>query len=73
VDIVERYQNEPWDWGHLSCNPNITMDIIERYPNKPWDWFELSRNPNITMDIVERYPNRMLYQVIIQCNKNHII
>ena len=24
MEIVEKYQNKPWDWNGLSCNQNIT-------------------------------------------------
>ena len=34
MDIIDKYPDKPWNWGGISCNPNITMEIIEKYINK---------------------------------------
>ena len=44
MEIIEKYPNKPWNWWHISQNPNITMEFIEKYPNKPWDFGLLSQN-----------------------------
>ena len=56
--MIENHLDKPWNWGYLSCNPNITMYIIEKYPDKPWNWGWISNNPNITMDIIEKYSDK---------------
>ena len=39
------HPDELWDWGSLSCNPNINID-------KLWVWRDVSRNPNLKMSFV---------------------
>lgn len=52
--IIKDNSDKPWDWYHLSQNPNITWDIVEANLDKPWDLIglSLSQNPNITCDII---------------------
>ena len=40
MDIIEKLPDKPWDWEHISNNPNITMEIIEY----KIDFSELSQN-----------------------------
>jgi len=43
----------PWDWLHVSRNPNISWDIIKNNPTKRWFWSNISKNPSITLDIIQ--------------------
>ena len=50
--LIKLHPDEPWDWGYISRNPNITIDFIEANPHKPWNWGCISGNPNLTMEFI---------------------
>jgi hypothetical protein len=56
--LISENINKPWNWKHLSSNPNITLELVLQNPNKNWDWYELSKNQNITYDIVLQNPDK---------------
>ena len=71
MEIINKYQNKPWDWDIISGNPNITMEIIENNPDKPWNWgfYGISDNPNITMDFIEKHIDKNLdWEKIARCS-----
>ena len=70
MEIIQKYQNKPWDWERISENPNITMEIIEKYPINPWSWYGILRNRNITMEIIEKYLNKPWSWYLISENPN---
>ena len=55
---MEYNPDKDWDWGAISCNPNITMEIIEKYPDKNWVWRAISFNRNLTTEIINKYPDK---------------
>ena len=57
--LLEKYPEKPWNWIHISQNPNITMEFIEKHPEKPWNWMCVFCNPNITMDIIEKHIDKI--------------
>jgi hypothetical protein len=69
-DIVINNPDKPWNWWHLSNNPNITFDIVNSHPDKPWDWCGLSINPNITWDVVEANPDKPWNWLGLSMNPN---
>ena len=56
-EIVQANPDVSWNYGLLSCNPNITWEIVQANPDKPWNYGYSSRNPNITWEIVQDYPD----------------
>ena len=67
--LLELFPNKPWDYYHLSRNPNITWNIVKANPNKPWDYKWLSKNPNITWDIVKANPDKRWNYFWLSMNK----
>jgi hypothetical protein len=56
IKLLELYPDKPWNYYHLSYNPNITWEIVQKFPDKPWDYDYLSENPNITWEIIQANP-----------------
>ena len=68
--FIEDNLENPWNWGCLSMNPNITFDIVLAHPDKSWDWDSLSRHPNITFDIVIAHPDKPWNWYWLSSNSN---
>ena len=37
LKLIQHFPDEPWDWGELSKNSNITMKDVDAHPDKPWE------------------------------------
>ena len=29
LDIIQKHKDKPWDWGHVSYNPNLTINLLK--------------------------------------------
>ena len=38
IKLLKSFPDKPWDYGGLSCNPNITFDFVLANFDKPWYW-----------------------------------
>jgi hypothetical protein len=47
---VEAHIDKPWNWEHLSKNPNITLMDITSTPNHPWYIQYVLSNPTVTLN-----------------------
>lgn len=59
--VIEEYEDKPWNWNMLSDNPNITHTLVEKHIRKNWDWYELSKNPNISLEFIFRHKPKIMY------------
>ena len=58
IELIDKYEEDEWDWKEISKNKNINVEIIGENPNMPWDWIELSwHNPNISMESINKFPD----------------
>jgi hypothetical protein len=53
LDYILANLDKPWNWYHISANPNIRWEDVIQNPNLPWKFEYLSRNPNITWEIIK--------------------
>jgi hypothetical protein len=70
LDIIQKHKDKPWDWGHVSYNPNLTIEFIKNNPDKKWNFAKLSSHKNITMDIIENNPEMNWYHLYVKNNPN---
>lgn len=45
----------PWDYNHLSNNPNLPARFIRDNLSESWNWYSIGINPNITATDVDTY------------------
>ena len=44
-DYIKLHPDRPWDYYHISANPNITWEHVEANPHITWNYSYLSENP----------------------------
>jgi hypothetical protein len=54
MEVIEKNLGKPWEWKHMSWNPNLTMEMIDKHPDKQWDWHGISCKLNMTMELIEK-------------------
>lgn len=75
IDLFKKIQYNkikliPFDWFHLSMNPNITTEILNKYPNYPWDITALSMNPNMHIKYVLKNLNKEWDWTFLSINRS---
>ena len=70
MDDIFQNPHNPWYFGYVSINPNITMKDVLDHPEIKWNWNCLSMNPGITIDDVLQNPDKPWNDMFIIYNPN---
>ena len=69
IDIVNKYNNIPWNICGLSSNPNINLNIIKKHSYINWNFWNLSNNLDLDFSFIEKNINNEWNWEIISQNR----